>query len=219
MKLVAAKQTFKTVSAKQVELSPSLSDRLGKKRPNVDYMLPEYDAADIQAMLPEHAGVIATCLNEAISGLAKALFAAKPAEWEYKPDAESELSLTALAASFESVTRGRMLTLENATKLATWISKNLAAIVTGIQVTAPEFMPSQAQAIIGVIAKYTAYEAKGAEFSEKVVTRLNQIMEAIADSEDLLASFMEEPVLAGIMEALLKKFSKAVDEEITVDAL
>lgn len=219
MKLVIAKQTFKSVSAKQVELNPALADRIGKKRPVVEFSLPEYEPADIAAMLPEHAQVIATCLNEALSGLAKNLFAAKPAEWDYKPDAESELSLAALATSFESVSRGRMLTLENATKLATWINKNLAAIVTGIQVAEPSFLPTQASAIIGVIAKYTAYEAKGAEFSEKVVSRLNQIMEAIAESEDLLASFMNEPVLAGIMEALLKKFSKAVDEEITVDAL
>jgi hypothetical protein len=63
------------------------------------------------------------------------------------------------------------------------------------------------------------YEGKGAEFADKVIMRLNQIMEAVADSEELLSSFMEEPVLAGIMEALVKKFSKSIEEEITVDAL
>jgi len=219
MKTVIAKQTFKKVSAKQVELNPALADRLGKQRTAVEYSVPEYDAADLPELVAKHGQVIVTCLNEAIVNLAKGLFAAKPVDWNYKPDMESELSLDALATSFESVSRGRMLTLENATKLATWIQKNLAAIVTGVQVTDTNFQATQASAIIGVIAKYTAYEAKGADFSEKVVHRLNQIMEAIGDNEELLASFLEEPVLAGIFEALVKKFSKAVDEEITVDAL
>lgn len=218
MKTVAAKQTFKKVSAKQVELNPALADRLGKQRPAVDYVVPEYEVADLQDLVTNHGPVMLTCLNEALVGLAKSLFASKPVEWDWKPEV-NDLSLEALAASFESVSRGRMLTLENATKLATWIQKNLAAIVTGIQVSDPKFQATQASAIIGVIAKYTAYEAKGADFSEKVVTRLNQIMEAISDNEELLVDFMAEPVLAGIMEALLKKFSKAVDEEITVDAL
>lgn len=218
MKTVTAKQTFKKVSPKQVELFPVLADRLGKQRPAVEFSLPEYEAVDLPVLVAEHGPVLLTCLNEAISLFAKSLFASKPSEWEFSPSPE-DLSLEALAASFESVTRGRMLTLENATKLATWIQKNLAAIVTGIQVTEPAFQATQASAIIGVIAKYTMYESKGAEFADKVIMRLNQIMEAVADSEELLSSFMEEPVLAGIMEALVKKFSKSIEEEITVDAL
>jgi hypothetical protein len=218
MKTVTAKQTFKKVSAKQVELFPVLADRLGKQRPAVEFMLPEYEATDLPDLVANHGPVLLTCLNEALSLFAKGLFAAKPSEWDFSPTLD-DLSLEALAASFESVTRGRMLTLENATKLATWIQKNLAAIVTGIQVSEPAFQATQASAIIGVIAKYTMYEGKGAEFADKVIMRLNQIMEAVADSEELLSSFMEEPVLAGIMEALVKKFSKSIEEEITVDAL
>lgn len=218
MKTVTVKQTFKKVSEKQVSLFPALQDRLAKQRTAVEYVVPEFEAVDLPDLVKDHGPVLLTCLNDAMVALSKAQFLTNPADWEFKPSVES-LTLEALAASFESVTRGRMLTLENATKLATWIQKNLAAIVTGIQVSEPEFQATQASAIIGVIAKYTAYESKGATFAEKVVMRLNQIMEAIADNEELLTSFMEEPVLAGIMEALLKKFSKSVDEEIDIDAL
>lgn len=218
MKTVAAKQTFKKVSAKQVELFPALADRLGKQRPAMDYVVPEYEVSDLPMLVESHANTLLTCLNDALVMLAKSQFTTDPADWEFKPSVES-LSLEALAASFESVSRGRMLTLENASKLAIWIQRNLAAIVTGIQTSEPAFQATQASAIIGVIAKYTAYESKGAEFADKVVMRLNQIMEAISESEELLVDFLADPVLAGIMEALVKKFSKSVEEEITVDAL
>jgi hypothetical protein len=218
MKTVAAKQTFKKVSEKQVSLFPALADRLAKQRPAVDYVVPEYEIADLEMLATNHGATLLTCLNDALVTLSKAQFLIDPANWEFKPSVES-LTLEALAASFESVSRGRMLTLENATKLATWIQKNLAAIVTGIQVTDPSFQATQASAIIGVISKYTAYEAKGAEFGEKVVNRLNQIIEAVIDNEELATDFSSDPVLAGIAEALIKKFSKAVEEEITVDAL
>lgn len=218
MKLVPVNHSFRKVSAKQVELFPALADRLGKQRPAVKINCPEYELADLPMLVENHGSVLLTCLNESLVSFAKSQFVADPANWEFVPSAEN-LTLELLAASFESVSRGRMLTLENAAKLATWISKNLAAIVTGIQKTDPSYQATQAQAIIGVIAKYTAYEAKGAEFGEKVVNRLNQIMEAVAEDDNLVQSFMDEPVLAGIFEALLKKFSKAVEDEISVDAL
>lgn len=218
MKTVSIAHAFRTVSAKQVELSPALADRLGKKRPSAKFDCPEYELADLPDLVANHGAVLLTCLNESLVTFAKGQFVNDPANWEFVPSPES-LTLEALAASFESVTRGRMLTLENAAKLATWIQKNLAAIVTGIQTTDAGFQATQASAIVGVIAKYTAYEAKGATFAEKVVLRLNQIMEAVVSNDDLVTSFMEEPVLAGIYEALLKKFSKSVDDEISEDAL
>lgn len=218
MKLVPVNHSFRTVSQKQVDLSPALANRLGKKRPAVKFDCPEYEQADLPELVEKHGAVLLTCLNESLVTFAKAQFVNDPANWEFVPSAES-LSLEALAASFESVSRGRVLTLENAAKLATWIQKNLAAIVIGIQKTEPEYQATQAQAIIGVIAKYTAYEAKGATFAEKIVLRLNQIMEAIVEDDSLVASFMEESVLASIFEALLKKFSKSVEDEISEDAL
>lgn len=218
MKTVTVKQTFKKVSEKQVSLFPALADRLAKQRPAVEYVVPEFEAVDLPDLVANHGPVLLTCLNDAMVALSKAQFLTNPADWEFKPSVES-LTLEALAASFESVTRGRMLTLENATKLATWIQKNLAAIVTGIQASEPAFQATQASAIIGVIAQYTKYETKGADFNNKIISRLNQIMEVVGDNEELLVSFMEEPVLAGIMEALLKKFSKSVEEEIDIDAL
>lgn len=218
MKLVSVNHSFRTVSAKQVELTPALADRLGKKRPAVKFDCPEYQVADLQDLVANHGPVMLTCLNEAMVGFAKAQFVNDPANWEFVPSVES-LSLEALAASFESVSRGRMLTLENAGKLAVWIQKNLAPIVVGIQVNDPSYQATQAQAIIGVIAKYTAYEAKGATFAEKIVIRLNQIMEAVVSDDALVTDFMEDPVLAGIFEALLKKFSKSIEDEISEDAL
>jgi len=218
MKTIIGNQTFKKVSAKQAELFPVLASKLGIQRPAVKFDLPEYEAADLEMLATSHGSVMLTCLNEALSQFAKAQFAANPTDWEFKPSLES-LSLEALAASFESTSRGRVLTLDNANKLATWLTTNLAAIVTGVQVSDPSYQATNAQAIIAVVLKYTTYESKGAAFLEKVVMRLNQLLESIMDSEDLLVSFSEEPNLAAVFEALIKKFSRADEAEISEDAL
>lgn len=218
MKTIITKQTFKSVSAKQVELFPALADRLGKKRPVVEFELGQYEASDMEALVTGHTPLLLTCLNDAIAMLAKQKFAAQPDNWNYKPSAD-DLSLDQLAASFESQSRGRVLTLESAGKLATWLSKNLAQLVTAIQVIEPAYTPAQAQAIIGVVAKYTAYEAKGSEFLAKVLMRLEQIMEAIGGDDQLAEAISLEPELVNVMDALTKKFSKSMDDEISEDAL
>ena len=218
MKTIKTKQTFKSVSAKQVELFPALADRLGKKRPVVEFELGQYEPADMETLVASHTTLLLTCLNDAIAGLAKAKFAAQPADWNYVPSSE-DLSLEELAKSFESQSRGRVLTLESAGKLATWLSKNLAQLVTAIQAIEPAYTPAQAQAIIGVIAKYTAYEAKGSEFLAKVLMRLEQIMEAIGSDDSLAEAISLEPELVNVMDALTKKFNKSMDDEISEDAL
>lgn len=218
MKTIKTKQTFKSVSAKQVELFPALADRIGKKRPVVEFELGQFEPVDMPDLVEKHTSLLLTCLNDAIAMLAKQKFAANPTDWSYVPSAD-DLSLENLAASFESQSRGRVLTLESAGKLATWLSKNLAQLVTAIQVIEPAYTPAQAQAIIGVVSKYTAYEAKGSEFLAKVLMRLEQIMEAIGNDDQLAEAISEEPELVNVMDALTKKFSKSVDEEITEDAL
>ena len=218
MKMIKAKQTFKSVSAKQVELNPALADRAGKKRPVAEFDLPEYEVSDLQDLAANHASLVLTCINNAIADLAKQKFAANPVDWKYIPTAD-ELSLTSLAASFESQSRGRVLTLESAGKLAAWLTRNIADIVAGIQTIEPDYKPAQAQAIIAVIAKYTAYESKGADYLAKVTLRMEQIAEALASNDDLLVSFSEDASLSQVYDALVKKFNKAADDEISEDAL
>jgi hypothetical protein len=213
-----AKQTFKKVSAKQVELNPQLADRLGKQRPAVTFDLPVWEASDMEVLATEHSATMLTCLNAAIAQLAKEQFAANPVDWEFKPTVES-LSLEALAASFEATSRGRVLTLESAGKLAAWLQSNIAALVTGVQAIEPEYKAVQATAIIAVIAKYTAYEAKGADYLAKVTLRLEQMSEAIAGDDQLIESFSEQPELAQVFDALMRKFSKSIEDEVSEDAL
>lgn len=218
MKTIKAKQTFKKVSLKQIDLNPQLSDRFGKQRPAVEFELPQYEQSDLSTLVTSNGGVLLTCLNNAISQLAKDQFAANPADWTFVPSAE-QLSLESLAASFESVSRGRVLTLENAAKLAAWLQKNLAAVVTGIQTVEPTYTATQFSAIVAVIAKYTAYESKGADYLAKVLLRLEQIAEAIGTDDALAESFSEDTVLMGVFDALTRKFSKAEADEISEDAL
>lgn len=219
MKTVIAKQSFKSVSAKQVELNPALADRLGKKRPTAEFALPVYELTDIPELIENHKPVLLTCLNAALAQLAKDKFAANPVDWNWVPSVEDDLSLAALATSFESASRGRVLTLESAGKLAAWLSANMPALVKGIQAVEPTYMPAQAQAIIGVVSKYTAYEAKGSEFLAKIMLRLEQIAEAIAGDDALATDFSEQPALADVYDALIRKFSKSAEDEISEDAL
>lgn len=213
-----AKQDFKIVRDTQVKRFPALADRLGKKRSSVTYSIPEYEAADIAELATEHGALIATCLNDAITNLAKQQFAAQADNWEFVPSVES-LSLEALKASFESVSRGRVLTLESAGKLAAWLQSNIAAITKGIQAIDAAYTATQASAIIAVIAKYTAYEAKGADYLAKVTLRLEQISEAIASDDELAGSFVESPELAAVFDAIMRKFAKSMEDEISEEAL
>ncbi|MND22519.1 hypothetical protein D3C80_129000 [compost metagenome] len=219
MKTIPAKQSFKKVSAKQVETFPVLADRLGKQRPAVEFPLPEYEAADLPALAESNAAVLLACLNNATAQLAKDLFASNQSDWAFVPSLEM-LNIDALKASFESVSRGRVLTLENAGKLATWVSMNLKAIVAGIQKIDPEYKPEQLQAMVGVITKFTAYEGKPVTFQQMVINRLTQISCAIAEDESLAESFIADSSLMDIMDALGRKFTKAAEQdEITEDAL
>lgn len=219
MKTVIAKQSFKSVSAKQVELNAALADRLGKKRPTAEFALPVYDLADFAELTENHKPVLLTCLNNAIAQLAKDKFAGNPVDWAWVPDAEKDLNLAELAKSFESASRGRVLTLESAGKLAQWLTLHMASLVAGIQKVEPGYMPTQAQAIIGVVSKYTAYEAKGAEFLAKIMLRLEQIAEAIANDDALAEAFSETPELANVYDALIRRFTKSAEDEISEDAL
>lgn len=212
------KQSFKVVRQTQVDRLPELADRLGKKRAEVIYSVPEYEAADIAELANTHGELVATCLNNAIVELAKQQFVANASNWDFAPNVES-LSLDALKASFESVTRGRVLTLESAGKLAAWLQTNLAKITTGIQAIDAAYTATQASAIIAVIAKYTAYEAKGADYLAKVTLRLEQISEAIAGNDELAESFVETPELAAVFDALMRKFAKSIEDEVSEDAL
>ena len=218
MKTIKTKQTFKSVSTKQVELFPALADRLGKKRPVVEFELSQYEPDDIAMLVTDHTPLLLTCLNDAIAMLAKQKFAANPADWNYSPSAD-DLSLAQLAASFESQSRGRVLTLESAGKLAAWLQRNVMQIATVIQTIEPGYKAEQFTAIVAVIAKYTAYEAKGSEFLAKVLMRLEQIMEAIGSNDELAEAISAEPELISVMDALTKKFSKSMDDEISEDAL
>lgn len=219
MKVIKAKQSFKTVSAKQAETFPALTARVGKKRAAVEFDLPEYEISDLESLVTSHADVLLATLNNATAQLAKDLFASNAADWEFMPSLES-LGIDALKASFETSSRARVLTLENAGKLATWLARNLAAVVAGIQKVSPNYTAEQLQAMIGVVTKYTAYEGKPVTFQEMVVTRLGQISEAIADSEELATDFIADPTLAEIFDALQRKFAKAAQaDEITEDAL
>ena len=219
MKTIKGVQTFKKTSAKQAELFPALLAKVGVQRTKVEFDLPVYEQSDMELLTTaETFPVVLACLNNALSLFAKEQFAAKPDEWDFVPTLDT-LSLAALAASFERTTRGRVLTLENAAKLGTWISRNLAAIVTGIQVSEPTYTATQATAIAGIVMSYTKYDAKGPAFNEKVLQRLNQIMDAIGDNEELLTDFTEDAVLAGVFEALVNKFGKSEEADIDIDAL
>lgn len=218
MKLIKAKQTFKSVSAKQVELFPALAAKVGTKRPVVEFDLPAYDVADLAEFTPVQMGTVVECLNTAVAQLAKDQFAANAGDWGFLPTVEG-LSLEALAASFESVSRGRVLTLENAGKLAVWMQTNNQLLVHGIQAADPTYTATQFAAIVGVVSQYTKYEAKGSEFLAKIVMRLEQIAESLSLDDSLVESFTADPVLAQVYDALVKKFNKSAEDEITEDAL
>lgn len=219
MKVINSKQSFKSVRQTQVDRLPVLADRLGKKRADVNFDLPQYELVDVANLAAEHGEVLVTCLNDALANLAKAQFADNQTDWSFSPSLES-LSLAALKVSFEAVTRGRVLTLESAGKLAVWLQANVAAIVTGIKVLDATYSATQASAIAGIVAKYTAYESKGPEFNAKVALRLEQVSEAIMNNDALAESFTEVPELANVFDALVRKFSKVdADDEITADAL
>lgn len=212
------KQSFKIVRQTQVDRLPELADRLGKKRPEVIYSVPEYEASDIAELAVNHGELVATCLNNAIVEFAKQQFVANASNWDFAPTVES-LSLEALKASFESVSRGRVLTLESAGKLAAWLQANIAKITTGIQAIDAAYTATQASAIIAVIAKYTAYEAKGADYLAKVTLRLEQISEAIAGNDELAESFVENAEFAAVFDALMRKFAKSIEDEVSEEAL
>ena len=218
MKLITAKQDFKAVRETAVKRFPALASKVGQKRKTAEFQMPEYEVADLAELSTNHGQLLLTCFNAAIGNLAKDLFAEKADDWNYAPGIE-ELSPAALAASFEKVSRGRVLTLESAGKLAAWISQNLHALVTGIKVAEPTYQAAQLSAIAVVIGKYTAYESKGADYLAKVIMRLDQIAEAIAGNDELAASFTEDSALPSVFDALRNKFAKVGDDEIDADAL
>lgn len=218
MKLITAKQDFKAVRETAVKRFPALASKIGQKRKTVEFQLPEYEIADLPELSANHGALLLTCFNAALANLAKDLFAEKADDWNYSPSAE-DLSPSALAASFEKVSRGRVLTLESAGKLAAWITANMHALLAGIKVAEPTYQPAQLSAIAVVIGKYTAYESKGADYLAKVITRLDQIAEAIAGNDELAASFTEDSALPSVFDALRNKFAKVGDDEIDADAL
>ena len=219
MKTIKAKQTFKSVSAKQVELNPALADRLGKKRDAVMFELPAYEASDLPELVANNSPVLLTCLNNALAQLAKDKFAANPVDWSYVPNLETELSLQALAASFESVSRGRILTNETAKKLSDWISRNAAQIIKGIQTVDASYGATQLTAICAVMQQFTVYASKPRNILDKVLLRMEQISEAIAGDDMLVESFTDDPMLTEVFDALTKRFTKEDEEEITADSL
>lgn len=219
MKTVKTTQSFKAVRATQVARFPELQDRLGKKRASVEFEVPEYEKSDLPTLVDTKPDLLLSCLNRALEQLAKDQFAANQSDWSFAPSLES-LTLDALEASFESASRGRVLTLESAGKLVAWMLRNAGKIVGGIQAVDASYKEAQFQAACSVVAKFTAYESKGAEFSGKILQRLEQISDAISEDEELGAAFVEEPELVNVFDALIKKFSKAAEaEEIGVDAL
>lgn len=219
MKLITGKQQFKTVNARQAEANPALLGRVGKKRAQVEFQLPCWEASDLMELTEKHSSLLLTCLNNAIADLAKAKFAANSVDWDYIPSADTDLSLAALAASFESTSRGRVLTNESAAKLVDWIKRNATDLIAGIQSLDTAYTAAQLSSICVVISSFTVYAGKDSSVLAKVVLRLEQISEAIAGSEALAESFIEDSSLAEVFDALVKKFTRADEEEITVDAL
>lgn len=218
MKTIKAKQQFKSVTAAQVEKFPVLADRLGKRRTQVEFSLPQWETADLPQLVESNGAILLTCLNNALADLAKAKFAANNLDWSYVPS-EDDLSLAALAASFESTSRGRILTNENAGKLVAWIQANAAALVAGIQSADANYSATQLQSICVVLSQFTAYASKQQSVLDKVILRMEQISEAIMANEFLADSFVEDSSLAEVYDALIKKFTRADEIEITADAL
>lgn len=218
MKTVTAKQDFKVVKDTIVKRFPELSDRVGKKRETVSFELPVYEASDLPELTAQHGGLILDCFNNALANLAKDLFAAESANWDFVPSLDM-LSPAALAASFETQSKGRLLTLESAGKLAAWITRNLSAVVAEIKKADENYSAAQLSAICVVIGKFTAYEAKSADYLNKVLLRLEQISEAIGNNEALAESFIQDDSLPAVYDALVKRFSKNIETEIDADAL
>jgi hypothetical protein len=219
MKTIKAKQTFKSVSAKQVELFPVLAPKLGTKRPVVSFDLPVYEQADLADLAANNSAVLLQCLNDSLANLAKSKFASNATDWDYVPNIDTDLSLAALAASFESVSRGRVLTNESAGKLAAWLARNAASLIASIKEVDASYGQAQLTAICSVITQFTAYSVKPRAILDKVLLRMEQISEAIASNDLIAADFVEDPLLAEVFDALTKRFTKADEEEITADAL
>lgn len=219
MKLIKGKQQFKTVSAKQAESNPALAGKVGRKRTQVEFDLPSWETADLESLVASNGSLLLTCLNNAIADLAKAKFAENGTNWDYLPSATDDLSLAALATSFESTSRGRILTNENAAKLVTWIQKNAAVIIAGVKVSDANYSETQLHAICHVMLQFTAYATKPRAVLDKVLLRMEQIAAVLETNDSLLESFAEDSVLAEIYDALTKKFTKADEVEITADAL
>lgn len=212
MKTVSCKSFFKKVSAKQAESMPALADKVGIKRPDLEWSFESYEAADVAAV---DQAVVAFFLNSAIEAYGRSLVSdpENAANWEFVP---TGLTLTqAFDAANAETSRARVLTKVTATAFAKFYSTY-----------APELLGIKKEAAVAaesVIAGWLTFGKKEG-IRAAMHARLSSfaaILSELPEDHQAVADFVESLVdLAAVLDALIKAFSPdQAPEIITADSL
>lgn len=214
MKTVTVKSFFKKVSAKQAEANPSLADKVGVKRPDLNWSYESPEVSDIPQLNQEH---VAFFLAKAIEDYGRALIASPDnlANWEYVPGQEELTLAKAFEAANAERSGSRTLTKVTATIFAKFYSAH-----------APELLGIKKEAALaaeGVLVDWLKMNKKE-DIRKAMHARLNQFAEALADldedSEILRNLGASDTDLTAVLGALINAFAEdKTMAEITADAL
>lgn len=209
MKMQSAKSFFKKVSADQAKRSPALGDKIGVKRPDLNWTFEAVEATDLEALSQSQ---IVYFLNAALENYGKALIADNSDNWSYVP------TNVTLQAAYDYATaetsRARVLTKVTALAFAKFYAAHAPALLSIPQ--------AAANAAETVLTEWLTY-AKKDNFRTAMHARLIQFAEAVMsqpEDSEVMAEFVEnEADLPAVLDSLVKAFSEAETVAITADAL
>lgn len=209
MKAITVKSFFKKVSADQAKRSPALGDKIGVKRPDLNWTFEAVEATDLEAL---NKNQVVYFLNAALENYGKALIADNSENWNYVP-----AGIT-LQAAYDYATaetsRARVLTKVTALAFAKFYAAHAPALLSIPQ--------AAANAAETVLTEWLTY-AKKDNFRAAMHARLIQFAEAVMsqpEDSEVMAEFVEsEADLPAVLDSLVKAFSEAETVAITADAL
>lgn len=209
MKAINVKSFFKKVSAEQAKRSPALGDKIGVKRPDLNW---SYEAVEVSDIPGLNQTQVAYFVNAALENFGRALIADNGDNWEFVP-----AGIT-LQAAYDYATaetsRARVLTKITAGEFAKFYALHAPALLSIPQ--------AAANAATTVLTEWLSY-AKRDTFRAAMHARLIQFAEAVMASGEesaVMVEFVEnEHDLPVVLDALVKAFSEAETIAITADAL
>lgn len=210
MKLTATKSHFKSVSKGQAERNPSLGDKIGKKRADLEWSFYGFESLD-EVTNKEHALFF---INKAIEDYGRELIANNGNNWDFKPSVESLTLTDAYNYANSEVNRARTLTKITASKFADFYAKHAPALI--------EIKAEAALAAKVVLVDWITYTKKD-NFRVAMHARLVAFATAIMslpDNNQVMADFAEDEAdLPAVLDALIKAFAEPDKQVITADAL